>query len=87
MLTFKEFALADKHQHDTFDKLYACYMACLGRASRYGSGAAKQTKITIEEGRQVYREMQAEGTASQAQGCATKIVRCAIDQHTDGKNR
>ncbi|KAG0044808.1 hypothetical protein BGZ89_005913, partial [Linnemannia elongata] len=81
MKTFKEYVLVDEHQHDSFDKAYACYMMYVGRQSRKGS---QKVKVRIEDCRQVYKEMQFQGTASQAQDRATKIVRNAIDQHTDG---
>jgi hypothetical protein len=84
MKTFNEFILADTHQHATFDAMYACYMAYLGRANRFAS--AKRERPSLEECRAVYKDVLAQGTASQAQGCATKIVRNAIDQHTDGKH-
>ncbi|KAF9160846.1 hypothetical protein BGX21_002554 [Mortierella sp. AD011] len=83
MKTFKEFIAEDKHQHPTFDKVYACYMAYLGRESRSGSQSAKQEKVCIEGCRKIYREIQAQGTASQARSHATNIVRNAIDQHAD----
>ncbi|KAF9207748.1 hypothetical protein BGZ49_010649 [Haplosporangium sp. Z 27] len=58
-------------------------MAHLGCASRSGSESAKREKPILEECRKIYKDVMAQGTASQAQGCATKIIRRAIDQHTN----
>ncbi|KAF9125486.1 hypothetical protein BGX30_000444 [Mortierella sp. GBA39] len=45
---------------------------------------SQKVKVGIEDCRQVYKEMQFKGTASQAQDRATKFVRHAIGQHADG---
>ncbi|KAF9578015.1 hypothetical protein BGW38_006431, partial [Lunasporangiospora selenospora] len=81
MKTFQEYLLADEHQHNSFDKAYACFMMYIGRQNRKGK---QEVKVSIEDCRQVYKEMQYQGTASQAQDSATRIVRNAISKHTDG---
>ncbi|KAG0042953.1 hypothetical protein BGZ83_011999 [Gryganskiella cystojenkinii] len=83
MKTFKEHILVDEHHHTTFDKAYACYMAYLGREARSGSQSAKDEKVSIEDCRQVYQKTLVQGTTSRAQSHATKIVRRAIDQHSE----
>ncbi|KAF9913895.1 hypothetical protein FBU30_002968, partial [Linnemannia zychae] len=45
--------------------------------------SAHKMKIGIEDCRQIYSKVLLQGTATRAQDRATKIVRKAIDQHSD----
>lgn len=85
MKTFKDYILADSHEHSTFEKMYACFLAYIGRERGRGNISAKEYKFTADQCRQEYEELLVQGNISCSQVSASTLLQTFVRRQTVGK--
>ncbi|KAK3810188.1 MAG: hypothetical protein J3Q66DRAFT_404949 [Benniella sp.] len=75
MLAFSEYAAADKHEHATFEKQYACFVQYVGRLRSRGNRSASQDILNLEKCRKDYDTMQ----LKESSGLVRKLSKSIID--------
>ncbi|KAG0199073.1 hypothetical protein BGX28_007599 [Mortierella sp. GBA30] len=82
MKTFAEFAAGDSHDHSTFDKLYACFVAYVGRERGRGSESAQQYIHNVQQCRKEYDALLLQGTITLSRTSASTIINTSLRQYT-----
>lgn len=84
MKTFKDFVLADTHGHTTFEKMYSCFLACVGRERGRGNICAKEYKVNLDQCRDEYHELLMQGNISCSQVSASTVLQSFVRHQTVG---
>ncbi|KAG0324771.1 hypothetical protein BG004_003370 [Podila humilis] len=80
-MSFKEFAAADEHNHPSFEKMFSCYQAFIGRNVKYGN--IQEPQVDMEQCRQEFRIMLLQGSFSVSRVAASEFVNASIQDHTE----
>lgn len=84
MKTFKDFVLADTHGHATFEKMYSCFLAFIGRERGRGNISAKEYKVDPDQCRDEYHELLMLGNISCSQLSASTVLQSFVRHQTTG---
>lgn len=77
----------DTHGHGTFEKMYSCFAAYVGRERGNGYESANQYRFDTAQCRKEYHETLVQGNISCSQVSASTILRSFLRHQTVGKIR